>query len=85
MSKPKNPHAVALGALGGHATAERLTPEQRRARARKAGQAGGPARAKKLTAKQRSAHARKMAEERWSANPSVIKHLGKAEIIDNNA
>jgi hypothetical protein len=35
----KNPHAVALGAKGGKARAQRLTPEQRREIAQKAAQA----------------------------------------------
>ena len=64
MSKPKNPHAVALGALGGRATAERLTPEQRRARAVHAGRAGGLATARSLTPAQASARGRKMAAGR---------------------
>ncbi len=41
--KPKNPHAQALGRLGGFkggkASAEKLTPEERKERARKAAQA----------------------------------------------
>ena len=61
----KNPHAVALGRLGGKkggpARAAKLTPEQRRESARKAGQASGKARLTSLTPKQRSAIARKAA------------------------
>ena len=34
--KKKNPNAVALGRKGGKRTAERMTPEQRSERARKA-------------------------------------------------
>jgi len=37
--KPKDPHAVHLGRLGGQARAERLNSEQRREIARKAAQA----------------------------------------------
>lgn len=37
----KNPAAVALGSLGGEATARNLTPEKRRANALKAGKAAG--------------------------------------------
>lgn len=37
----KNPHAQALGKLGGQARAAALTPEQRAAQASKAGKAGG--------------------------------------------
>jgi hypothetical protein len=36
--KPKDPHAVHLGRLGGQARAERLNSEQRREIARKAAQ-----------------------------------------------
>lgn len=35
----KNPYAVALGSLGGKATAFKMTPEERIARAKKAVQA----------------------------------------------
>lgn len=65
----KNPHAVALGRLGGKkggpARAQKLTPEQRRESAQKAGQASARARMTSLTAKQRSAIARKAALARW--------------------
>ena len=65
----KNPHAVALGRLGGKeggpARAAKLTPEQRRDSARKAGQASGKSRLLSLTAKQRRAIARKAALARW--------------------
>jgi hypothetical protein len=39
MAKKKNPAAVALGRKGGKASAERLTDEQRKEKARKAAQA----------------------------------------------
>jgi len=38
MAKRKNPAAVALGRKGGKASAEKLTQEQRREKARKAAQ-----------------------------------------------
>jgi hypothetical protein len=43
----KNPHAAALGRLGGKARLKKLTPEQRREIARKAGLASGKARKRK--------------------------------------
>ena len=73
MEKAKNPHAVALGRLGGlaaggkggKARALALTPEARTEIAIKAGKAGGTARAKKMTKAQRSESARKAALARW--------------------
>ena len=69
MALRKNPHAVALGRLGGKkggpARAAKLTPEQRRESAQKAGLASGKARMTSLTAKQRSAIGRKAALARW--------------------
>lgn len=68
--KAKNPHAVALGRLGGNkggfARAAVLTPEVRTEIASKAGKAGGTARAKKMTKAQRSESARKAALARWA-------------------
>ena len=65
----KNPHAVALGRLGGKkggpARAAKLTPEERSESGRKAGQASGKARLVSLTAQQRSTIARKAALARW--------------------
>ena len=65
----KNPHAVALGRLGGKkggpARARSLSAEQRIESASKAGKAGGTARAKKMTKEQRSESARKAALARW--------------------
>lgn len=57
----KNPHAVALGKLGGKAKAE-LPPEQ----VSNINRAGGVARAQKLTKAQRSAIAKKAATARWN-------------------
>jgi len=67
--RAKNPHAVALGRLGGskggNARAAALAPEVRTEIAVKAGKAGGMARAKKMTKAQRSESARKAALARW--------------------
>lgn len=52
----KNPAAVSLGKLGGKASAEALTKDQKLARARKAGQARWANR----SPDERSEHARKM-------------------------
>lgn len=65
QSRKKNPHAVALGRLGGAATAAILTPEQQSAIGRKAGLEGGPARAAALSPKRRREIAKKAAEARW--------------------
>ena len=61
----KNPHAVALGGLGGKARAAKLTREELSAIGVKGGKKGGKARAAKLTAEQRSEAARKASQERW--------------------
>ncbi len=66
----KNPHAVALGRLGGKKRAEALTPEERAAIGKKAGRFGGRARAATLSAAERSEIARKAgkagAAARWA-------------------
>jgi hypothetical protein len=49
MGQKKNPHAQALGSLGGRARAEQLTPSERTDIASK----GGKARAEKLSAADR--------------------------------
>ena len=57
VAKRKNPHAAALGRLGGQKRGgERLSVQRK---------AGGAARAKKITAKQRSESARKAAKTPW--------------------
>jgi hypothetical protein len=61
----KNPHAVALGRLGGNRTAQVLSAEQQSEIGRKAGKAGGKARAQKLSKEQRAEIARKAAAARW--------------------
>jgi len=65
----KNPHAVALGKLGGakggKARAERLSEEQLSEIGRMGGQVGGKHRAESLTAKRRSEIAKKAAAARW--------------------
>ena len=71
----KNPHAVALGLLGGKkgglARAAKLTPEQRRTSAKKAGEASGRARMVSLTSEQRKEIARKAAIARWGKRSSA--------------
>jgi hypothetical protein len=52
----KNPHAAALGKLGGRASSALLTPEQRRERA----SSGGKARWANASAEDKAEHARKM-------------------------
>ena len=73
-TKSKNPHAVALGRLGGlaggkkggKARAASLTPDERQRSARNAGKIGGKARLIKMTPEQRSEIARKAAAARWA-------------------
>ncbi|MBZ5626274.1 MAG: hypothetical protein LAQ69_47460 [Acidobacteriia bacterium] len=62
----KNPHAVALGRLGGRATAESLSDAEKSEIGKKAGAVGGPARAAALSPKRRREIARKAAEARWA-------------------
>ena len=66
----KNPHAVALGRLGGSkggkARAENLTTEELSAIGRAGGLVGGKARADKLTKAERSRIAKKAAAARWA-------------------
>jgi general stress protein YciG len=65
----KNPHAVALGRLGGlkggRARADNLSPEELSEIGRKAGLQGGKARAAALSRKRRSEIAKKAAAARW--------------------
>jgi len=61
----KNPNAVALGRLGGKATAESLTAKERSESARKAGLVGAQARKEALTPEERKRIARKAAKARW--------------------
>ena len=65
MAKKKNPHAAALGRLGGKASMQQRNPEKREEFARLGGLAGGKARAKALTKAERVAIARKAAAARW--------------------
>ena len=69
-TKKKNPHAVALGRLGGlkggNARAEALSDAELSAIGRKGGRAGGPARAAALTPAKRKAIAQKAAAARWA-------------------
>ena len=61
----KNPHAAALGRLGGKASMKGRTAEKREEFARLGGLAGGKARAKILTKAERVAIAKKAAAARW--------------------
>jgi hypothetical protein len=70
----KNPHAVALGKLGGakggKARARNLSQEQLSAIGRKAGKVGGKARAAKLQPARRQEIARQAAAARWEKRGS---------------
>ena len=65
----KNPHAVALGKLGGakggKVSMSNRTAEEREEFARAGGRSGGAARAKKLSAKRRKEIAQAAAAARW--------------------
>lgn len=63
---PKNPHAVALGHLGGKRRAEVLSPEERRDIGIQGGLVGGRARANSLSKARRSEIAKMAAEARWA-------------------
>jgi len=63
---PKNPHAVALGRLGGKRRSEVLSAEERHDIATQGGLVGGRARAEALTKARRSEIARKAVEARWA-------------------
>jgi len=66
----KNPHAVALGKLGGpkggRARAENLSKEELSSIGRMGGLVGGAARAVALSGKRRSEIAKKAAAARWA-------------------
>jgi hypothetical protein len=62
----KNPHAVALGRLGGKKRIESLTSEELSELSRSGGLVGGRARAEKLSSKRKSEIARKAAAARWA-------------------
>jgi hypothetical protein len=64
--KPKNPHAVALGRLGGTRRAQVLSPEQRSDIGMQGGLVGGRARANSLSKARRSEIAKMAAEARWA-------------------
>ena len=64
--KRKNPHAVALGRLGGKRRAEVLSPEQRSDIGIQGGLVGGRARANSLSKARRSEIAKMAAEARWA-------------------
>ena len=77
----KNPHAVALGRLGGRkggrARAEKLSSEELSDISRKAGRAGGKARAEKLSAAQLKKIARIGAEARWKRSKAATSRKEK--------
>ena len=77
MPPKKNPHAVALGKLGGakggRTRAENLTPERLSDIARMGGKAGGVARAKALSPRRRREIARTAAQARWKAKRTPPK------------
>ncbi len=81
MAKTKNPHAVALGRLGGKkggkARAENLSAEELSAIGAKGGNVGGKAAAEAMTPEERSERARKGAEARWGKKKPAVKK-GKA-------
>jgi hypothetical protein len=62
----KNPHAVALGSLGGKARAEALSEDELSRIGRKAGKKGGKARANSLTKEERKRIAKTAAAARWA-------------------
>lgn len=78
----KNPHAVALGKLGGakggRARAANLSPEEMSQIGRKGGTVGGKARAAKLTPERRSEIAKKAAAKRWGKAKDSTEEPGSA-------
>lgn len=54
VTRRKNPHAVALGKLGGKARAAKLSAKEREEIARRGGEVGGRRRADNLSAEERS-------------------------------
>jgi hypothetical protein len=73
MAQKKNPNAVALGRLGGKASMDGKSQEQREDFARAGGKAGGPARAKALSPKRRKEIAKKAAAARWGLKAAKKK------------
>ena len=65
MALKKNPHAVALGKLGGKASMDGRTEEEREEFARSGGKVGGKARAAALSDTRRKQIAKKAAAARW--------------------
>lgn len=80
----KNPHAVALGKLGGakggRARAENLSAEELSEIGRKGGEVGGQRRAEALTEKQRKEIAKKAAAKRWAGHEAKHPAAG----VDRN-
>jgi hypothetical protein len=63
-------HARRIAPLGGKASMDARTPEERQEFARKGGQAGGKARAESLSKKKRQEIAKKAAAARWKDKPA---------------
>ena len=61
----KNPHAVALGSLGGKARAKALSEKELSRIGREAGKKGGKARAANLSKEERKQIAKTAAAARW--------------------
>jgi hypothetical protein len=80
MGKEKNPHAVALGRLGGKARAKNLDPEILREISSRAGKIGGKRRAEKLTAAQQSAIGRKAGLVGGKARAAKLTKEQRSEI-----
>jgi hypothetical protein len=77
MAQKKNPHARALGRLGGKASMQAKTDRERQEFARKGGRAGGRARAESLTKARKVDIARKAAETRWKNYRAKQAALGR--------
>ncbi len=77
MAEKKNPHAVALGRLGGRAAMDAKTPKELEEFARSGGKVGGRKRADSLSAARRSEIAQKAARVRWDKKKKGKKRAGK--------
>ncbi len=70
-------HLRRIGRLGGKASMEAMTEDERKAFHQEGGKVGGRARAEALTSKERSAIARKAAEARWGKKTTTKKAAKK--------
>lgn len=77
MAKEKNPHAVALGRLGGKASIKSRDPEAKAAFHKAGGEAGGAARAEKLSGKRKREIASAAAKARWAKVNAAKKKAAK--------